>query len=1473
MSQTLTLRARGLHSSGSAIAAPADGHLLQAKNVEVKRVGIWQPRRGLDTLGSNLSIGVPDYVGQYLSQLIVHAAGGQLVSVDPGTGTPTSLGIVAAPAPMRTIEASGNLYLLANNGVKRMESTTMVPVAAGVPGGLDIQSAIQLTDGTAIPGQATSGSLGGCQVAYRILFGKRDLNQNLHLGAPSGRGIVTSSSFIATVGLMSRTGTTVTVTYAGHGLSVGENIVVTPGDSVIAGGIYTVATVPDTSHFTFATSAGTANTAAETVARTFTAPIGTMTRAGSTVTVVATHGFAVGSSGQSFTIAAPGDTTIPAGTYTVASVTDATHFTFTSAGPAGSNTAAATITYSILVPIGGTFTAGIGTMTRAGSTVTVSGPVHGFAVGSSGQAFTVSPGDATIAGGVYTVASVTDSTHFTFSSSGTAGSNTVADTVTYGMILSGTTVTVTFINHYLSVGNNFTISPGDAVIAPTISPGTYTVATVADANHFTFTVTATVNTVPSTITRTDRNAAVSATIPPGVSDGTYFYQVYRSPASVTALTSPSDEMNLVFESPVPLIQQITTLARAANVVTAVTQAAHGYQTGEVVYLPLGYGSAGTFVAVGTNVAATSPDGVTWTARTIPAGSYKALVWTGTQLVAVGLGCCATSPDGVTWTAQAGIGGNSYYAVAWTGSLVVAVGPFGVCTTSPDGVTWTARTMPNGYWYGLAWNGSYLVAIGISGGTYMVARSSDGVTWTGISAGATAGRAILWDGTKWVVVGYNSLFTSYDGNNWTNYSSGMPTGLWSTIAFNGTDYVIGKNSPGAAHSTTGISFSAVTTPTTDNEGVAWNGSTFAMVGTPTQATTSTNGLSWAAQTMPAGIFVAVTAFGGVSVPAGYYTIVSTPTGNSFTFASVGTTFTTAAAAQAVTPITAGVVDVVPDTLVGQPLYTNQNQEGFSQSNDPPPDCLDIAKFRQTTFFAAVLRPPSVQVQLLSVDTTIGLQIGDTITVSGGTLTAAAAENPAAKQFKVYTDSASPSVNIANTTQSIIRTINRASGLGCIAVSTASQDSLPGSFAVVSTSVTAAAVFIPNAHTSAWSPSQGQTQQPQRDLNLLGYSKLDQPDAAPVLNTYRVGVSGKKILRLFPLRDALFIVKEDGVYRLTGTSPADFVIQPLDLTLQFPAVNAMAPLANTLIVLTNRGFAQITDTGVTVLSFQDLEDLVQGLLTPAMLPVLASTALAVSYESERTIIFWLPAVSTDTAPTQAVVYNLATNSFTTRDDMYTAGTVRTIDNRLYMADSAGQLWKERKNLDYTDFVQQTVGTAYTITAISQSTVLFFASVSAFQVGDVLSQPTSSSWANITAIDTVNNAVTVDRQQNWTAGTANVTVYRHIDCILEWLPHFGEDPGINQHWREVALLFREMAFADMSVSFATNVSPIEDYVDVLASALNVYRGDTTSKTIRVGVPREKQRGNQLRIVVRHHDGWQPFTLQGLSVIYETMSERVSR
>jgi hypothetical protein len=334
------------------------------------------------------------------------------------------------------------------------------------------------------------------------------------------------------------------------------------------------------------------------------------------------------------------------------------------------------------------------------------------------------------------------------------------------------------------------------------------------------------------------------------------------------------------------------------------------------------GSLWVAVGAGTATIATSPDGITWTARTNPfdGGVGQGIAWNGSLWVAVGYNnsyteSILTSSDGITWTARAnafddGVG----QGIAWNGSLWVAVGYNGVFSesivTSPDGIEWTARTNPFRESYGIAWNGSMWVAVGGNlDSSVTIATSPDGIIWTASDnpfAGGV-GIGIAWNGSLWVAVGNNSdlsvtIATSPDGITWTaatdifdqGYAVASRRPLYPPITNTPTEAFCvagGSGTNKLAYSYDGLTWDAATSPFIDGQvnGVAWNGSLWVAVAFSTTVTiaTSSDGITWTARANPLdGGYVYGVAWNGIWVAVGRnsdqtVTIITSPDGIEWT----------------------------------------------------------------------------------------------------------------------------------------------------------------------------------------------------------------------------------------------------------------------------------------------------------------------------------------------------------------------------------------------------------------------------------------------------------------------------------------------------------------------------------------------------------------------------------------------------------------
>ena len=143
-----------------------------------------------------------------------------------------------------------------------------------------------------------------------------------------------------------------------------------------------------------------------------------------------------------------------------------------------------------------------------------------------------------------------------------------------------------------------------------------------------------------------------------------------------------------------------------------------------------------FVAVaysGPNPAMYSYDGITWVVTPTPVSNFWAVTYGDNKFVAVGNSTGMSSPDGITWTTISVPAGATWNAITYGKDKFVAVAA-GYTMYSLDGINWTtAIAAPeNNTWFDVTYGNDKFVAVSYDG-TNRVMHSPDGITWTLASA--------------------------------------------------------------------------------------------------------------------------------------------------------------------------------------------------------------------------------------------------------------------------------------------------------------------------------------------------------------------------------------------------------------------------------------------------------------------------------------------------------------------------------------------------------------------------------------------------------------------------------------------------------------------------------------------------------------------------------------------------------------------
>ena len=193
MAQSLNLKVRGLFTSFNEFSEAPEGALLVADDIDILQNSIAQPRRGFDRLtgGYTTDTNRTAAMVEFDDHLLAHHGDSVLTA---GTlsyyasNTWTSIGSVTAPTDwrMKFAKANQNLYYTSNAGIKKLTDYNGTQSSAGAYKGLDLVASNSVSGS----GWLSNNNI----VAYRVIWGYKDSNDNLILGAPSQREQYTNTS-------------------------------------------------------------------------------------------------------------------------------------------------------------------------------------------------------------------------------------------------------------------------------------------------------------------------------------------------------------------------------------------------------------------------------------------------------------------------------------------------------------------------------------------------------------------------------------------------------------------------------------------------------------------------------------------------------------------------------------------------------------------------------------------------------------------------------------------------------------------------------------------------------------------------------------------------------------------------------------------------------------------------------------------------------------------------------------------------------------------------------------------------------------------------------------------------------------------------------------------------------------------------------------------------------------------------------
>lgn len=245
------------------------------------------------------------------------------------------------------------------------------------------------------------------------------------------------------------------------------------------------------------------------------------------------------------------------------------------------------------------------------------------------------------------------------------------------------------------------------------------------------------------------------------------------------------------------------------------------------------------------------------------------------------------------------------------------------------------------------------------------------------------------------------------------------------------------------------------------------------------------------------------------------------------------------------------------------------------------------------------------------------------------------------------------------------------------------------------------------------------------NRIYYSKFYQPEAVPFLNFMDVGSSEFEISRIITLRESLFVLKKDGVFRIAGEGGASptFKSSIFDNTSIIVAPDTAVNLSNQCYFFSNQGIMRLNESSIETIS-RPIQDKLLPFITTN--PNISTLSFSVPYETDRSFLIWTVANKTDTKASICYRYNIDTSTWTEWKITKYCGILNEHQDRLYfggeyVAEDGKIIYSvdiERK--DFTRFDYADRDFTFNLTEIDlQGVELAPSSIYNFSVGDVILQ----------------------------------------------------------------------------------------------------------------------------------------------------------
>jgi len=495
------------------------------------------------------------------------------------------------------------------------------------------------------------------------------------------------------------------------------------------------------------------------------------------------------------------------------------------------------------------------------------------------------------------------------------------------------------------------------------------------------------------------------------------------------------------------------------------------------------------------------------------------------------------------------------------------------------------------------------------------------------------------------------------------------------------------------------------------------------------------------------------------------------------------------------------------------------------------------------------------------------------------------------------SSSLSVQLRNTALGLVKAINRDDNGLVYATYASGISDVPGQISIEAQGFTDPIEFIASSNSvgAGFDPTLTTSYQTLSENDELPHviyvSKIGEREAVPLVNFFEIGARNQPLLRVAALQDSLILVKRDGVYRLVGDTVNDFAIAPLDTTLDAINPSYVSLLNNQVMMMTNQGFAAVTDSAVRIISHR-IEDIIQPIVSK---DGTETEGGSVGYESDRLYL-----VSTlgpnDSSLTTTYAYNALTDAWSEWDVLFKQGVVGPNDT-LYLIRDDNKIIRERKLFTKLDYSDQNYSA--TIDSVASDLLSVVATISVVpEQGDVLVK--NQVISRVRSVESLGGSqynLTLRNETNLVA-TDVVQIYDAFKTTIKLAPFHAGQVGRMKHFAECQIHFRAHAISRAVLRFAgsyQNSSIETEWVDTNITGIvgsdgwgyspwgffpwgnvneeQLVYGTQAVPIIRTYVPQGAARNPFIQLIFEHNEAAEPAEMQAVSYSVRAYSNRVTR